>query len=402
MGNEATMRPVDASTGSTDLEPTAASLSKPDRPDAEAFFSVEANRVRLLRDGREAYPAMLEAIARARREVLLEMYWIQGDRAGAMFRDAMTERAKNGVTVRVTYDALGSIGVPASMWAPLLAAGAQIYEFGPLSPLSQRFLKRLNFRDHRKILVVDGETAFTGGLNIGDPWLPGEQGGGNWRDDAIEVRGPAAADLRALFYETWRRSGRPIPNDVGRLVRPASDRVVVLTNRRRHRRSIRQAYLSGIRKAKQHIDITNPYFLPGPLFLTALRHAQDRGAEVRIMIPGQSDVWVVSMAMSSLIGRLLESDVRVFAYQGRVLHAKTAVFDETLAMVGTYNLDARSRRYNREVNVAVYDKDVARAARASFERDLTESHELSLATWKQRSLAHRFFAWFAYPLRQFL
>ncbi|HEY3593469.1 MAG TPA: phospholipase D-like domain-containing protein, partial [Polyangiaceae bacterium] len=232
--------------------------------------------------------------------------------------------------------------------------------------------------------------------------LPSEQGGGNWRDDGIELRGPAAADFRSLFYETWRRSGRPIPADAGRLARPTPSRVAVLTNHRRHKRSIRQAYLRGIRKAKKHIDITNPYFLPGPIFLTALRHAQDRGAEVRILIPGQSDVWVVSMAMGSLIGRLLESEVRVFAYQGRVLHAKTAVFDETMAMVGTYNLDARSRRYNRECNVAVYDPSVSRAARASFERDLGDSIELSLAAWKQRSLAHRFFAWFAYPLRQFL
>jgi cardiolipin synthase len=345
---------------------------------------------------------MLEAIGRARREVLLEMYWIQGDRAGAMFRDALTERAEHGVDVRVTYDALGSIGVPAAMWQPLLAAGGQVYEFGPLSPLRQRFFKRLNFRDHRKILVVDGECAFTGGLNIGDPWLPPEQQGGNWRDDAMELRGPVGHDFRALFYETWRRSGRPIPTDVGRLTRPSSNRVVLLTNRRRHKRSIRHAYLSAIRRAKKQIDITNPYFLPGPIFLTALRRAQTRGVEVRILLPGQSDVWVVSMAMGSLIGRLLESKVRVFAYQGRVLHAKTAVFDEAMAMLGTYNLDARSRRYNRECNVAVYDGDVARATRVSFERDIAESIELSLDTWKQRSLAHRFFAWFAYPLRQFL
>jgi cardiolipin synthase len=367
------------------------------------FFDVDRNRVRLLRDGREAFPAMLGAIGKAQREVLLEMYWIQGDRAGAMFRDALAERARKGVDVRVTYDAVGSIGVPSSMWEPLLVAGGQVYEYGPLSPWRERFLSRLNFRDHRKILVVDGRTAFTGGLNIGDPWLPAEVGGGDWRDDVIEMQGPVAADLRALFYETWRRTGRPVPVDVGKLTRAArSNRVVLLTNRRRHRRGIRQAYLTAIRHAKERIDITNPYFLPGPLFLAALRHAEERGVEVRILIPGQNDVWVVSMAMSSVIGRLLESNARVFCYQGRVLHAKTAVFDETFTMVGTYNLDARSRRYNRECNIGVRDRDFARAARASFERDLGESVELSLAAWKQRPLSHRFFAWFAYPLRQFL
>jgi cardiolipin synthase len=393
---------VDTQNDGAATEPQFGQSLVNDGPKTGRFFDVDANRVRMLRDGREAYPAMLEAIARAEREVVLEMYWIQGDRAGAMFRDALAERARHGVDVRVTYDAIGSIGAPQSMWDPLLQAGGEVFEFGPLSLLRQRFLRRLNSRDHRKILVVDGETAFTGGLNIGDPWLPAEQGGGNWRDDAIEVRGPAARDLRALFYETWRRIGRAVPLDAGRLSRRASGRVVVLTNQRRHKRRIAQTYLRAIRHARRRIDITNPYFLPGPFFLAALTRAKARGVEVRILIPGQNDVWVVSMAMSSLIGRLLESGARVFAYQGRVLHAKTVVFDETMAMVGTYNLDPRSRRYNRECNVAVYDREVALAARASFEQDLSESVELSLSSWKQRPLLHRFFAWFAYPLRQFL
>jgi cardiolipin synthase len=178
--------------------------------------------------------------------------------------------------------------------------------------------------------------------------------------------------------------------------------VVVLTNGHGRRRGIRHAYLQAIRHASQRIDITNPYFLPGPIFLAALKSAQNRGVEVRILVPGLNDVWVVSMAMSSVIGRLLEANAKVFAYQGRVLHAKTAVVDETFTTVGTYNLDARSRRYNRECSIAVYDAAVAREARTSFERDLSQSTELSVSSWKQRSLAHRVFAWFAYPLRQFL
>ena len=372
-------------------------------PDAARFFDVDANRVRLLRDGREAYPAMLDAIGRARREVLLEMYWIQGDRTGLMFRDALVQKARQGVDVRVSYDAIGSIGAPWSMWDPLLAAGGQVFEFGPVSPLRARFrLKRINFRDHRKILVVDTDTAFTGGMNIGDPWLTREQGGEDWRDDAIEVRGPAAQELRALFFETWRRMGRDVPRDAGRLSRKPTGRVVVLANQHGRGRGIPPFYLRAIRSAKERVDIANPYFLPGPIVLSALYRAQRRGAEVRILIPGQSDLWVVSMAVSSLIGRLLEANARVFAYQGRVLHAKTAVFDDRLATTGTYNFDARSRRYNRECNIAIHDRAVAQAFRASFEKDLAESRELSISSWKERSLVHRFFAWFAYPLRQFL
>jgi cardiolipin synthase len=346
---------------------------------------------------------MLSAIDAARREILLEMYWIQGDRAGFMFRDALLAKAEKGVDVRVSYDAVGSIGAPWSMWEPLIAAGGQVFEFGPVSPLRKRFqLKRINFRDHRKILVVDAETAFTGGMNIGDPWLTREDGGEDWRDDAIEVRGPLAKDLRSLFFETWRSTGRGVPGDAGRLSRKVSGRIAVLANHHGRARGIRPFYLRAIRAARTRIDIANPYFLPGPIVLSALSSAQRRGVEVRILIPGQSDVWVVSMAMSSLMGRLLEQKARVFTYQGRVMHAKTAVFDDEFATTGTYNLDARSRRYNRECNIALRDKSVAASFRASFERDLADSEELSLSAWKARPLGHRFFAWFAYPLRQFL
>jgi len=373
------------------------------RSDTTPFLPVDANRVRLLRDGRAAYPAMLDAIAKARREILFEMYWIQGDRAGLMFRDALVAKAREGVRVRLSYDAVGSIGGPSSMWDPLRVAGGEVFEFGPVSALVARLrFKTLNVRDHRKILVVDGETAFTGGMNIGDQWLPREAGGADWRDDAIEVRGPAAGELRLLFFETWAHTGRAPPPGVTRLPRKTQGRVMTLTSRHGRARGIGPAYLRAIRRAEHRIDITNPYFLPGPIFLTALQNAQRRGVEVRILVPGQSDVWVVSMAMSAVIGRLLESKARVFAYQGRILHAKTAAFDEKLAMVGTYNLDPRSRRFNRECNVAVHDRDVTRAVRASFERDLEDSVEVSLSAWKERPLSRRVFAWVAYPFRQFL
>lgn len=378
-------------------------MSRQEPPRLGAFFDVDGNQIRLLRDGREMFPAMLDAIARAEREILLEMYWFQGDKAGLLFRDALAAKAREGVAVRVSFDAIGSIGAPWSMWEPVLAAGGQVVEFAPISPLRRRFrVKALNHRDHRKILVVDEHIGFTGGMNIGDPWLPAEQGGEDWRDDAIEVRGPVAADLRSLFFETWRREGRTPPPDARRLPRKVSGRVVVLANQHGPKRGIRHAYLKGIRHAKERIEITNPYFLPGPMLLGAIRRARRRGVEVRILLPGISDVWVVSMAMSSIIGRLLESDVRVFAYQGRVLHAKTAVFDETVATVGTYNLDPRSRRYNRECNLAVYDAAVARMARASFEKDLKSATELSLASWKDQPLYRRILAWLAYPARQFL
>jgi cardiolipin synthase len=331
------------------------------------------------------------------------MYWILGDKTGLMFRDALTDRARAGVAVRVMYDAVGSLGAPQSMWDPLRAAGGQVYEYGPVHPWRTRVRwDRIEFRDHRKILVIDQRVGFTGGMNIGDAWSPVEAGGQNWRDDAIEIEGPAASDMRAIFFDTWRHSGLSVPSDIAPLGRRPASRVVVLANHYGRARGIRHAYLSQIRRAKRQIDIANPYFLPGPIFLRALRRAARRGVEVRILVPGRSDVWLVSMAMGSVIGRLLRDKVRVFAYRDRVLHAKTAVFDDAMATVGTYNLDSRSRRYNRECNVAVFDRRFAAHVRASFEEDLTQASELSLSTWKDRSVMHRMFAWFAYPLRQFL
>ena len=385
------------------LEPEPASPGRTECLPSPGVFDVEGNRIRFLRDGRQVFPAMLEALARAKREILLEMYWFQGDKAGLRFRVALAAKAREGVDVKVSFDSIGSIGAPWSMWEPVLGAGGQVVEFAPISPLRRRFnVRALNHRDHRKILVVDDRIGFTGGMNIGDPWLPAEEGGQDWRDDALEVEGPAVSELRSLFFETWRREGRIAPSDARRLPRKVSGRVMVLAGGHGPKRGIRHTYLKGIRHAQRRIDITNPYFLPGPILLAGILSARRRGVDVRILIPGVSDVWVVSMAMSSIIGRLLENSVRVFAYQGRVLHAKTAVFDETMCTVGTYNLDPRSRRYNRECNIAVYDPAVARTVRASFEADLQHATELSLATWKEQPLLHRFLAWLAYPARQFL
>jgi cardiolipin synthase len=364
---------------------------------------VGADRIRLLRDGSETYPAMLDAIARAQSEVLLEMYWFGGDRTGQRFLCALVERCRAGVRVRIAYDAVGSLGEPSSMWEPLERAGGEIREYGPVRPWHVRFRwDRIERRDHRKMLVVDGEIGFTGGINIGDPWSPHAQGGQHWRDDAVEVRGPVVAEMRAIFYESFKRSGGATPPDVIRLPTRPSSPVALLLDRHGRARGIGHAYARGIRCAKSRIDIANPYFLPGALLLSSLRRAAKRGVQIRILVPGKNDVWLVSIAMESVILRLLRHGVRVFAYQTRVMHMKTAVFDATMATVGTYNLDPRSRRFNRECNVAVHDAAFAREVRESFERDLSESVELTTDTFGKRPLSHRLVAWLAHPLRQFL
>jgi cardiolipin synthase A/B len=358
---------------------------------------VGSNQVRLLRDGVAAFPAMLDAIARAKKEVLLEMYWVGADRVGTRFRAALEERARAGVCVRVLFDAIGSLETPATFWTPLVAAGAEVQEFSPISPFKRPFhLERVAHRDHRKVLVVDAEVGFAGGINIGEHWAPLEAPETAWRDDDVEIRGPAARALRAAFYDVWRRAGRRSPRDVAAGNEERSG-VRILTNRieQRPNRTIRRAYLLGVRRATATIDIANAYFLPDIRFLHALRRAAGRGVRVRLLVPEHSDVRIVGLAMDSLYGRLLADGVSVYAYLPRVLHAKTAIFDGRFTMIGSHNLDAASSRFNLECNVVVDSAEFASIVRESFEKDVHDARELDLDAWRSRPSWLRLLGWFA-------
>jgi cardiolipin synthase A/B len=376
-------------------------------PRGPSVVSVGSNLVRLLRDGPVAFPIMLDAIAHAKSEIVLEMYWVGPDRVGQSFRDALAERARAGVRVSVLYDSVGSLETPETFWTPLLEAGGEVEEYAPISPWKRRFrLGGIVERDHRKLLVVDGEVAYLGGINLGDLWSPEGAPERAWRDDDVEIRGPAAKALRSVFYQVWRRTGRRAPRGAPGMARVDADpRIRVLTNRidKRHpKHAIRRAYLYAIRHATTSIDIANAYFLPGPLFLHALRKAARRGVRVRLLVPEHSDVVVVSLAMSSLYGRLLSDGADVFVYSPRVMHSKTAIFDQRFTMIGSHNLDTASYRYNLECNVLIDSVELAKQARASFERDLEESKRLALAEWRERPGWLRFLGWFAASFERIL
>jgi cardiolipin synthase len=377
------------------------------QPSASLSVGVGSNRVRLLRDGVAAFPVMLGAIAEARQEVLLEMYWIGADRVGGSFRAALVERALAGVRVRVLFDPIGSLETPASFWSPLLEAGAEVDQYSPISPFKRRFrLRRIAHRDHRKLLVVDAEVAVLGGINLGEPWAPPDFPEAAWRDDDIEIRGPAARVLRTAFYDVWRRAGRKV--QAGALAVPSREEeaqgVQVLTNRieQRPNQVIARAYLSAVRHATSSIDITSAYFLPGLRFLRALRRAARRGVRVRLLVPEHSDVLMVALAMNSLYGRLLADGAEVFAYEPRVLHAKTATFDDRFTMIGSHNLDNLSWRFNLECNVMVESAEFTSVVRESFERDLRDANKLDLHAWRSRPAWLRLVGWFAALFQRFL
>lgn len=379
-------------------------------PDA-LTVRVGEDQVRHLRDGAEAYPAMLAAISGAQSEIVMEFYWFGSDALGRQFCDALADRARAGVTVRVVFDAFGSTPVDRDMFDALRAAGADVREYHPLLFLrgtSQKWA----FRDHRKLLVCDEDVGFTGGLNIGREWASREHGGEGWRDDMVEVIGPTARELRTLFYATWRhvlsrrerRDPNKNPHNVPQLPAVPERPVWAMANGRgwRARRAIRSTYLRWIREAKQSIDIVNAYFVPDWPLRRALLHAVRRGVVVRVIVPEHGDVPVVQWAVEATLERLTKRGVRAWAYAGAILHSKTAVVDGRLGTIGSYNLDHRSFRYNLEVNLGVDSPDFAAVMKRSVEADIARSIEWTHEVLRQRGFFRRMLGELAILFARFL
>jgi cardiolipin synthase len=366
------------------------------------IFQVDRDRVALLRDGAQAFPAMEAAIDAARHEILLEMYWVGNDDVGHRFLERLCAAARRGCRVCVIYDAVGSLTLRHRFWGPLLSVGGEVIDYHSLSPLRPGFRwRRLEERDHRKLLVVDGRVGVTGGINLARPWLAREVGGDGFRDDMILVDGPVTQELRTLFYRTWRKVGGHTPEDVAPLPRRPHGRVWVLSSLQR-RRSLRKEYLQRLRRARKSIDIANPYFVPDRAVRQALEQATARGVRVRLLVPERGDVTIVQFALEGLFERLLRQGVEVYAWEGPVMHAKTAIVDETFVTVGSYNLDHRSLQKNLELNIAVEDRPFAQHARSRFEQDLANSRRVWLSEWRERALMRRPFEWVGLALRRFL
>lgn len=377
--------------------------------------AVGGNDVRLLRNGENCFPAMLEAIEGARREILLDMYWFASDRTGRTFADALSRKARDGVRVLVIYDSLGSIGVDTNMFDAMVKDGCEVHEYNPLAPWRRQYrFGRARHRDHRKILVVDGRIGFTGGLNIGDQWAPQDAGGQEWRDEMVRIEGPAALALRETFYVSWRGLGKEPnlgpPVELGSLRPPPPSAekapvgpVVIHANATwGERRTIRLAYLKAIRSASKTIYIANSYFVPDRVIRMALMDAKRRGVDVRVVLPGVSDVPAVYWAARNLYTRFLKAGVRIFEWQRTVFHSKYAVIDGHWCTVGTYNLDYLSWRWNLEVNVAITDDTLGATMNEYFADDLAHCVEVKLEAFRTRPIYERFAEKFFYFFRKLL
>ncbi len=342
---------------------------------------VEGNAVRLLRDGAENYPAWLEAIAAAEHSIHFENYIIEADEVGRRFADALAAKARDGVAVRVLYDWMGTFGrTPAQFWRRLRDAGAEVRCFNP--PSLDSPLGWLS-RNHRKTLSVDGRIGFVSGLCVGRDWVgDAARGVAPWRDTGVEIRGPAVADLERAFGRSWAAAGAPItlgdprPAAAAETTTPGIALRVIETQPNTMALYRMDQLIAAL--ARESLWLTDAYFVGTTAYVGALRQAAQDGVDVRLLVPGASDVPIAQTLSRAGYRPLLEAGIRVFEWKGPMLHAKTAVADGRWARVGSSNLNLASWLGNWELDVAVEDEGFAAQLEAMYLDDLKASTEIVL------------------------
>lgn len=341
---------------------------------------VAGNRVRVLKDAHENYPAWLEALRGAERTIFLENYMFCEDEVGLEFQSALAAKAREGVRVKVIYDWLGSLGrASAGYWRALRAAGAEVRCFNP--PRLAAPIRALH-RDHRKMLAVDGRVGFVMGLCIGRRWT-GDRARGiaPWRDTGIEVRGPALYDIEQAFAQAWGAMGAPLPAEEQvereRIAATGSVAVRIVASAPGLAAVLRIDQLIAA-AARRTLWLTDAYFAGIPPYVQALHSAARDGVDVRLLVPGATDIPVLRPLSEAGYRPLLEAGVRVFEWKGSMLHAKTAVADGRWARVGSSNLNVASWIGNFELDVVVEDPTVATAMERMYLSDLEGSTEIVL------------------------
>ena len=341
------------------------------------------NKVEIHFDGDAAYHAMLEAISAAEHYVHLEMYMFLSDAIGNTFAQALSSKAKEGIPVRVIYDSIGSSAADPMQWATMRDAGVIVSEYHPVAPWRKR--AGIFGRNHRKNLIIDGIIGFTGGMNLGDPWSYQHFKEKAWRDTQIQLTGPAAHDLALLFHDSWLyctdekleiAPHQPREEPYGR-----SRCMVVGSRGLGSRKQIRKLFSVHLDQARQSVKMTMPYFVPPRRLRRSMRRASQRGVDVSLLLPRNSDVQVVDWLREGLYPSLLRWGVNVIEYLGPTLHAKTMVIDDNLAVIGSNNFDILSVLMNRETAIVVFDDQVTEELNRQWENDLNLS-ELVTRDWQ--------------------
>ena len=354
--------------------------------------------VKVLTDGRAFYEAELAAIRAARHSVHLEAFVFRPGEVSEWFLEALTERARAGVAVRVVIDAIGSVSMRKKRFDLLMAAGGQVFRYYPIRWYT---LKRFNNRTHRELIVIDGTIGFVGGAGMADWWARDGRHGPAWRDTMIRIEGDLVGGLQTTFVENWlEASGEvlcgleyfpfcraeppsPIPGDVNGLVVSSTPSAGRATR-------ARMLFQLLIASAHERIEICSPYFVPDRSMREELTRAARRGVVVQVITPGRyNDHRGVRWASRRLYGELLRSGIEIHEYAPAMIHAKIAIVDSIWSVIGSTNFDNRSFGLNDEVNVAIVDREVAARVRQDFTRDLERSHAVSLDEWAGRSVGER-------------
>lgn len=363
---------------------------------------IDGNRVTVLENGVEIFPAMLAAISAAQKSVNMEAYIFWSDSAGTRFRDALSERASHGVEVRLLLDGVGSAKHLSKSDVDILRrSGCRVEFFRALRPW---MLDVINRRSHRRILVVDGKVGFTGGVGIAKMWEGNADSPEHWRDTQVRLEGPAVAEMQSAFQENWSEvTGELL---VGEKFFPGLSSAgnvlaaVVPSSPRPSSSASQTLYSVAISAAERTISISNSYFVPNRESIALLAAASERGVNVRILVPGEvNDVPMTKASGRATFGKLLRAGAKIYEYQPTMMHAKTMVVDGIFATVASTNFDNRSFRYNDEIDLAMNDAVVAGRLEQMFENDLRKSRAYTYEQWLRRPLVKRFTEWLLLPIR---
>ena len=378
-------------------------------PTIEAYTSTAhgGNSATLLLNGDQIFPAQLAAIRSARVTISYAQYFYEEGPIGLEIAEALAERCRAGVRGHILLDGFGALAMPAAYRETMTLAGCEVATFRPLSPLTLLGVfgfGRDNKRNHRRMLVVDGQVGFTGGSGVSPKWTGDGRTEGHWRDTDVRIEGPIVSRLQGAFVENWlEATGNVLGGDAYFPPLPRRGSVsaqIVRSSPEGGGFSMYTMFLLAMSSARRSIYITNPYFLPDGRMTQVLTEAPRRGVRVVVLLPGAIDNNIVRQASRSQFGTLLEAGVEIYEYQAGLLHAKTMTVDGVWATIGSTNLDTRSFALNEEVNAVLYDKDVAGQLEKIFTDDLTYSRKVDYARWRGRGFFNRLLELLSLPVRE--
>jgi cardiolipin synthase len=368
---------------------------------------IGGNRVEVLLNGDETFPIMLRDIRSARSTITFAQYLFEGGTLAREFAEAFAERCRTGVKANILLDSHGSGRTPEDILGLMRDAGCQVEFFRPVEVPALLFpwkLLQYNYRNHRRILVIDGRVGFTGGYGISDTWIGDGRTDKHWRETNARIEGPAVKFLQAAFAESWLETTAIAIGGEGYFPRltPAGKMPVQIVSSSPAGGSFQNymLFLLSINSARKTILITNPYFIPDQVMTEALLKAVARGVRVAVLAPGKIDSRLTYVASRSHYGELLLGGVEIFEYQAALMHGKTMVIDNIWATIGSTNFDNRSFALNEELNLTVYDPGIAQRLEAIFQDDLKYSKKISYEEWQSRSVWERLWELFAFPVKE--